>query len=390
MLSFLRCSTATSSNTIATALRQRAAVTVSVANACNVRFLSDNANADPAPFRPRRRGSKNYRPLKARPLRKKGPIDPITLVEPGDGKVVLGAHPSDDPLEADFGPLAADAIRYIEKERKERGGKPLDVEEELRMADYLTTEIGTTEHMVGERRALALTAWDEKDRSTFMKNLEEFLEEERKNEIIREDEDQEEEGSELQLPEEEEEEDEQEVNAQGEVQDPNQLAFGEWGDCIIRVDRVNKVQRGGTLVRYRSLVIGGNANGCAGFGIGKANSPKEATEVATRMCRRNIFFIDRYQGSGLTRDLAGRHNSCKVILRAVQPNRGLRGHPLVEQILLYFGISDCSAKTHGNRNIYNVVRATFKAIMTHESMEEIALKRGKRLINMERAKRLQI
>jgi ribosomal protein S5 len=59
-------------------------------------------------------------------------------------------------------------------------------------------------------------------------------------------------------------------------------------------------------------------------------------------------------------------------------------------ILTYFGITDCIAKSHGNRNIYNVVRATFKAIMTHESMEEVALKRGKRLLNIERAQRLQI
>jgi len=94
--------------------------------------------------------------------------------------------------------------------------------------------------------------------------------------------------------------------------------------------------------------------------------------------------------SGLSSDLAGKHNSCRVLLRATEPNVGLKGHDLVTLILTYFGVTDCSAKTHGNRNIYNVVRATFKAICTHESLEEISLKRGKRLINLERAKRLQI
>ena len=89
-------------------------------------------------------------------------------------------------------------------------------------------------------------------------------------------------------------------------------------------------------------------------------------------------------------DLAGKHNSSRVLLRSTEPSVGLKGHDLVCLILTYFGITDCSAKSHGNRNIYNVVRATFKAIMTHESLEEIALKRGKRLLNIERAKRLQI
>lgn len=159
---------------------------------------------------------------------------------------------------------------------------------------------------------------------------------------------------------------------------------------VVRVDRVQKVQKGGTLVRYRALVVGGNTRGCAGFGVAKANSPQEATALASRMCKRNIFFVQPFAGSALTRDLAGRHNSCKVTLLAVQPHFGLHGHPLIMDILLYAGITDCTAKSYGNRNQYNVVRATFKALATHESMEQIAMKRGKRLMNLERAQRLQI
>jgi len=144
------------------------------------------------------------------------------------------------------------------------------------------------------------------------------------------------------------------------------------------------------MVRYRALVVGGNTNGCGGFGIAKASSPNEAITAAVRKCKRNIYFVDRYLGSGLTTDLAGKQNSCKVILRSVRPNFGLKGHPLILEILKFFGVTDCSAKSHGNRNVYNVVRATFKALLTHESLEEIALKRGKRLLNLERAKRLNI
>ena len=150
------------------------------------------------------------------------------------------------------------------------------------------------------------------------------------------------------------------------------------------------MERGGTIVRYRALVIGGNLNGCAGFGVAKGSLPADAAKAASRMCKRNIFFVDRYLGSGLTSNLVGKQNSCKVYLWSVNPNKGLVGHPLIMEILKYFGISDCTAKSHGNRNVHNVVRATFKALMTHESLEDIALKRGKRLISMERAKRLNI
>jgi len=172
--------------------------------------------------------------------------------------------------------------------------------------------------------------------------------------------------------------------------DPNQEAFGPWGECTIKVDRVQKVERGGTTVRYRALVIGGNGNGAAGFGIGKALSPNEAIVKACKHCKRNVFYVDRYLNTGLSYDLAGKHNSCKVRLRAVRPDYGLHGHPLICEILKYAGITDATSKSHGNRNPYNVVYATFKALMTHESLEEIALKRGKKLLNLERARRLGI
>ena len=161
------------------------------------------------------------------------------------------------------------------------------------------------------------------------------------------------------------------------------------GEMVIRVDRNIKLWRGGRIQSYRALVIGGNLNGCAGFGTGKAPGAREAVLAASRKCKRNIFFVDRYQNHSLTRDLVGRSNSCKVVLRAT--NRGLRGNPLCAEILKYFGITNCTSKAvHGNRSQFNVVRATFKALMTHESMEEIAMKRGRRIVSMDRGRRMQL
>ena len=96
-----------------------------------------------------------------------------------------------------------------------------------------------------------------------------------------------------------------------------------------------------------------------------------------------MFYIDRYLNSGLSYDLAGKHNSCRVKLRAVGPDYGLHGHPLICEILKYAGISDATSKSHGNRNPYNVVYATFKALMTHESLEDIAMKRGVKFLKKE-------
>jgi hypothetical protein len=74
----------------------------------------------------------------------------------------------------------------------------------------------------------------------------------------------------------------------------------------------------------------------------------------------------------------------------VSPDYSLHGHPLIAEILKYAGVSNATGKSHGNQNLYNVVYATFKALMMHKSLKEIAMKRGKKLLNLQRARRLGI
>lgn len=107
-------------------------------------------------------------------------MDPYITENPFDKKIVLGEVPdASDELEETYGPFGADAIRHTIKEREERGGRPLDPEELLKMADYITAEAGSTEDLVGERRALALDGWDDEDREEYIEEMNEFVEEER-------------------------------------------------------------------------------------------------------------------------------------------------------------------------------------------------------------------
>jgi ribosomal protein S5 len=74
----------------------------------------------------------------------------------------------------------------------------------------------------------------------------------------------------------------------------------------------------------------------------------------------------------------------------MSPGYDLHGHPLIVKILKYAEVSDTTSKSHGNQNPYNLVYTTFNALMTHESLEEIAMKREKKLLNLKRARRLGI
>ena len=346
-------------------------------------------------FRPRRRPSSDYRPIQ--PPKKPVPASLKSnannpLYDNVDPRVVeLGNVPTaKDDLEREFGPLAADVLRDIQKDiaNKQNGVQEDMFEQQLRLMDYLGAETGSTEDLVGARRALATDLPDEEERKEFVARLDALIRQKQQEDLL---------GDNLKEEVEKQEafdpfSDGDEGN-EGEMDhetylDPNQLAHGEWSEMLVKVDRTTKLWRGGRLESYRALVIGGNLNGCGGFGIGKSGDPLLAVDIAGRMCKRNIFFVDRYQGDGLTRDLVGKQNSCKLLIRAT--DNGLRGNQLACEILKRFGITNAVVKAHGNRNPYNVVRATFKALMTHESIEDIALKRGKRIVSIDRAMRMQV
>ena len=119
----------------------------------------------------------SYRPLTPRSTKRaSGPLPEDHFPDPFKTVTDIGEYESEDILERNYGPLAADAIKLYIHEKKE-----LEVEDQLRFADFLTTENGTTEALVLKRRALAWGSWDEQDRKSFEKQLDEIIEEEKVN-----------------------------------------------------------------------------------------------------------------------------------------------------------------------------------------------------------------
>jgi len=349
-------------------------------------------------FRPRRRPAKDYRPIKAG---RKKVLEPFR----GNDNKFIKLTGNDEKKKAPFGPIAQDIIDGVRRERQRKLLNQFDyddsVEEQMRMMDYFVAEDGSVEDRVGERRALAVDFDTDQEREEFKAKMDQMVRDGNLRDLGM-DHDFEEKTDALELKAERKKEgkfppfdefkgdkdDEDFDDNPDTMMDPDQLAFGEWSEMLISVDRNVKLWRGGRLQSYRALVIGGNMNGCGGFGTGKSKEPIEAVAKASRMCKRNIYFVDPYQGDGITRDLVGKQNNCKVVIR--QTHNGLRGNPLSMEILKRFGIVNAQIKAYGRRTPSNVVRGTFKALMSHESLEDIALKRGKRLISLDRAYRLGV
>ena len=119
-------------------------------------------------FRPRRRPSASYRPVKPDTIKRKD------WLPNNDNKfVTLGeVKEADDELEREYGPVAASVLKDIEREERRAGEDR--AEEELRLADYLISEHGTLEDLIHQRRMEA-EALTEEEHEKFMDDLNEFM-----------------------------------------------------------------------------------------------------------------------------------------------------------------------------------------------------------------------
>lgn len=225
-------------------------------------------------FRPKRRPDKNYRPLQI-------PKKRIRVAAPGNPQTFVEVNPQTGAitdLEGAFGSLGAEVIESIRNERERKrqqyklGGNLQrdEAEESLRLLDYYIADEGSLEDRVGERRALSIDYPSQAGRDKFVKELDDFV----ANQTLA-DMDLDPDSIYKQHPLKADyrsgdfghDADDMETMDQAEddpelMFDPNQLAYGEWSELLITVDRTVKLWRGGRLESYRALVVGGNLNGC--------------------------------------------------------------------------------------------------------------------------------
>jgi small subunit ribosomal protein S5 len=148
------------------------------------------------------------------------------------------------------------------------------------------------------------------------------------------------------------------------------------------------VVKGGQVLSYRALVVVGNINGCAGWGVGKGENPDEARFRAYRDAKKNLIHVDLYRNRCVTTALYGKHNNCRVYIQPGNPAQPNKEGRMINDILKMFGVECGEAKSIGRRNPYSVVRAVFNAMSKHQGVEEVSRKRGRRLISVSKAREL--
>ena len=89
---------------------------------------------------------------------------------------------------------------------------------------------------------------------------------------------------------------------------------GELRDQVVNINRVTKVVKGGKNFSFAALVVVGDGNGWAGFGIGKAREVPSAIAKGVDRAKRNLQRIPM-RGSTIPHQITGRFGAGAVLLK---------------------------------------------------------------------------
>ncbi len=145
---------------------------------------------------------------------------------------------------------------------------------------------------------------------------------------------------------------------------------------IIMINRVTKVTKGGKKLRFSALVVVGNGQGKVGFALGKAPEVPEAIRKAIEKAKKNMVEVPITKGT-IPHEIIADFGATRILLKPAKPGTGVIAGGTVRAIMEAVGIKDIVSKCIGSTNPHNVIKATFKALTSLQSLEYVAKKRGK-------------
>ena len=145
---------------------------------------------------------------------------------------------------------------------------------------------------------------------------------------------------------------------------------------MIAVNRVTKVVKGGRILGFAALTVVGDGDGRVGMGKGKSKEVPAAVQKAMEEARRNMIKVSLKNGT-IHHRVEGRHGAASVMMIPAPKGTGIIAGGPMRAVFEVMGITDIVAKSHGSSNPYNMVRATFDALIKSTTAAEVAAKRGK-------------
>ncbi|KAI8634211.1 37S ribosomal protein s5 [Xylariaceae sp. FL1651] len=145
---------------------------------------------------------------------------------------------------------------------------------------------------------------------------------------------------------------------------------------------VSNQTRLGKIQSIWVLAIAGNGNGRLGVGEAKSVEPATAIRKAKLLAIQNMQPIRRYEDRTIYGSVRAKVGATIVQLDSRPPGFGLRASHRLFEIFRAVGIQDIAAKMPRSRNPMNSVKACVQALREQRDPEEIAIGRGKKLVDV--------
>jgi small subunit ribosomal protein S5 len=150
---------------------------------------------------------------------------------------------------------------------------------------------------------------------------------------------------------------------------------------VVEINRVAKVVKGGRRFSFTALVVIGDEVDRVGVGYGKAREVPLAISKAVDDAKKNLFQVPKH-GTTITHEVLGRSDAARVLLRPASEGTGVIAGGGVRAVLELAGIRDILAKSLGNPNPINLLKATVNGLKSLRRPEEVGRIRGKRVEEM--------
>lgn len=144
---------------------------------------------------------------------------------------------------------------------------------------------------------------------------------------------------------------------------------------VIRIDRVNKVVKGGKRLAFRAFVISGDQNGRVSFGLGKSKEVPAAIKKGIERAKKNLRPVALIEGT-IPHDVIGDYGSTRVIIKPAKPGTGVIAGGAVRILLEAAGFKNVYAKVLGSRNAINAARAALQGLLLCKNKETEEKLRG--------------
>jgi len=145
-------------------------------------------------------------------------------------------------------------------------------------------------------------------------------------------------------------------------------------DQVVAIQRVTKVVKGGKNLSFSALVVVGDQNGNAGFGMGKAREVPMAIRKAIEQAKKNLIHLN-LKGTTIPHQVLGLYGSGQVMLKPAPEGTGIIAGGPVRAVME--GISNVLTKSIGTSNPHNVIKATFDALLRLKDIAKVAEQRSK-------------